>query len=118
MRQIITLETQEANQSSGGLVTIRCAFWFSVPIGKEVAIPAFVSAVKGVAAPTAQEATDLQDGKVVEEIHQFSVPKSQTNNQVKAFLAACYTDRKTYRDALPDRGSRYGISWDGTAWSA
>lgn len=118
MRQIIIAETSEANQAAGGLLMLTCAFWFAVPVGQEVVRPSFTSILKGTAIPTAQEATDLQDGKVIEEVCQFEIPRSFTNNQAKAYLQACYTDRKAYRDALPTRGARYGLSWDGTAWSA
>ncbi len=117
MRQIIIMETEQTNPSNGGMLSIRCAFWFAVTPGQEIALPNFTSAVKGTFAPNAQEATDLQDGKVVEEVRDFVLPKTYTNNQVKAMLIASYNDRKAYRDSLPARGSRYGISWDGTAWS-
>jgi hypothetical protein len=116
-KQIIILET---NPADGGEVSVNVAFWFPVPAGQEVPLSGFVSAFKATATkpgPTAQETTDLQDGKVVEEVHTKRYPRSFTPAQIRGALVAAYTDRKTYRDAQPNIGQFYGTFYDGTAWA-
>lgn len=116
-KQIIILET---NPSDGGMVSVRCAFWFPVTAGQEVALSSFSSAWKATPnnpGPSATETTDLQDGRVVEEVRTFSFPRSFTATQIRGSLVAAYTDRLAYRVTLPDTGQFYGTSYDGTSWS-
>lgn len=116
-RQITILET---NPSDGGEIQIRVAFWFPVPSGQEVPLAGFVSAIKTNTrnAVTGAEATDLADGKVVEEVQTVRLPASSTPVQVKANLVARRADRATYRATLPVAWQFYGVVYDGTAWSS
>jgi hypothetical protein len=61
---------------------------------------------------------DLQAGRVIEEFHSDSFPNTFTATQIKASLVAQYTSRKAYFASLPARGAFYGLTYDGTAWSA
>ena len=114
-RQIIILET---NPADGGMVAVRCAMWFPITTGQEIPLAGFTSAfkTKGAIGPTAQETTDLQDGKVVEEVKVLSFPKSFTAAQIRGSLVAAYTDRVAFRATLPNTGQFYGTAWDGTSW--
>jgi hypothetical protein len=115
-KQIIILET---NPADGGQISLRTVLWFPVPAGQEVPIANFASAYKASATkpgPTAQETTDLQEGKVVEEVKTFSFPRSFTPAQLRASLQAAYADRLAYRATLPNVGAYYGVYFDGAAW--
>lgn len=114
-RQIIILET---NPGDGGMVAIRCAMWFPITAGQEVPLSGFSSSfkTKGAVGPTAQEVTDLQDGKVVEEVRSIQFPKSFTSSQIRGSLVAAYVDRLAFRATLPNTGQFYGTAYDGTAW--
>lgn len=110
-RQIIILET---NPADGGQKTVRCVFWFAIAAGSRIPLPSFVSEFK---TPTTEEATALQDGSVVEEVHTYHYPNSYNATSIRAALAAAWTDRKAWRDAQPNTGQFYGSSWDGTTWA-
>jgi hypothetical protein len=109
-RQIIVLET---NPADGGMITINSVFWF--PQAPAIPSPGFVSRFK---TPTTAEATALQDGSVVEEYKSMQFAKSLSATSLKALLVAAWTDRKAYRDSQPNVNANYGLSYDGTAWSA
>lgn len=115
-RQIIILET---NPADGGMLAIRCAMWFPVTGGQEVPIAGYASAfkTKGEIGPSAQEVTDLQEGKVVEEVRALQFPKSFTPAQIRGALVAAYNDRLAFRATLPNTGQFYGLSFDGTTWT-
>jgi hypothetical protein len=115
-RQIIVLET---NPADGGQIAVRAAFWFPVTAGQEVPKPGFVSAItKDPFKPTAQEATDLQDGKVFEEVKSFSFPDNTLAATIKSSLVSFYQRRAAYLATMPFQGKFYGVSYDGAAWSA
>ena len=117
-KQIIILDISE---NQGGISNIRCVFWFSV----SSAFPnsGFVSAYPGI---TGADQTALNNGTVIEEIHQFQFPNTSIVNTwstVEAVLLAFYNARKSYRAgttvALPDPGAKYQIYNDSsTGWSA
>lgn len=116
-KQIIVLETTPSN---GGQISVRAAFWFPVTAGQEVPKPAFVSAWKtnAVPGPSTQETADLQNGTVVEEVVSPIFPDNYTAAQIKAALVTFYQRRAAYLATLPFQGKYYGVSFDGTAWSA
>lgn len=114
-RQITVLET---NPAAGGQITVRCAFWFPITAGQEVPKPAFVSACKGVAVPTGPEQSDLDAGRILEEVPTFSFPDNMAPATIKNTLVTFYQRRAAYLATLPFQGKFYGLVFDGTAWSA
>ena len=118
-RQILLTETAKA---SDGITVVTGFFWFPIAASNaRVPRPAFVSAgvgFTGSALMTAGEQTALEDGSVREErwVKQFSA--STTNAQIKAELQRCYVDRTAAVALEPATRQFYGVSFDGTVWSA
>lgn len=81
-------------------------------------VASFTSAVRGDKAPDAKELTDLQEGRVIEEVDSYDFPDNASVAEIKSALAAFYKRRAAYRASLPNTGQHYGKSYDGTTWSA
>jgi hypothetical protein len=118
-RQITVLES---NKAGDGTTSIRGVFWFAMPKdAARVPLPQFVSAIIGVNGPTAitaDEQAQLETGEVLEERFVITVAASTDLAQVKADLNRRYTDRAAAVTALPDTRAFYGLTFDGSAWSA
>jgi hypothetical protein len=113
-RQITVLET---NPGAGGMITIRCAFWFPVTIA--VPKPTYISVILGASAPTGIESSALQAGTVIEEVNTYVFPGGTSPATLKADLLAYYQARAAFLAAQPIVGQYYGVIYDSVAlWSA
>lgn len=112
-KQIIVLDT---NPADGGSISVRCAYWFPVTVGKEWPVPGAVSAW---ASASAAENQSLQQGQVIEETRSYSFPSTTTVTTIKASLVNNYVSRAAYVAAQPSRGQFYGVFFDSSnTWSA
>lgn len=112
-KQIIVLET---NPADGGFNNLKVVFWFAIPSNRRVPIPSKVSVWEGA---SIAETTALQDGSVLEEIHNIKVPASYTGTEQKAVLNKAFTDRAAYLAAQPFKLQFAGVFFDSvTGWSA
>lgn len=119
MRQIIVLETRKGGD---GVSVVNGFFWFPISnVNARVPRPGFISAgssLTGAAAITPAEQAALEDGSVREENFAVNFAASTTVAQVKADLVRRYTDRAASVAAEPPTRAFYGLSYDGTSWSA
>lgn len=118
-RQIVILETRKAGD---GVTRITGFNWFPIALATaRVPRPGFVSAgvgLTGGAAITAAEQTALEDGLVREETFSTDFAASTTNAQIKAELVRKFVDRAAAIAAEPPMRQFYGVSYDGSVWSA
>lgn len=118
-RQIIVLDT---NPADGGNITVKVVFWYQIPQGRQIPKPSFQSAVDnslaGAGAVNATEIAALQNGAMLEEVFLRTFPNTYTSAQIKAELQSFWATRNTYVQGLPNPIAFYGVSFDGTAWSA
>lgn len=120
MREIILLEV---NPADGGQIRVNAVFWFAITDpAAQIKQSSFASAVNanqaGAAAPTQAELGALQSGAVREEWKSFVFPNTYTAAQIKADLQSHYASRQSYLASLPAVEQWYGVSWDGTNWTA
>ena len=118
-RQILLLDTIKA---SDGITQVSGFCWFPIAtVNARVPLPGFISAgapFTGGAVITAGEQAALEDGSVREERFNRIYPASTTNAQIKADLVRFFTDRAAAIALLPPTRAVYGVSYDGTSWSA
>jgi hypothetical protein len=118
-RQIILLETQKAGD---GITNVNCVFWITITAPTaQVPKAGFTSAaaqLSGAQAITTTEQASLDSGAMREEVLNVVFSASDTTAQMKAELQRRYTDRVAAVNALPPTRAFYGVSFDGTAWSA
>jgi hypothetical protein len=113
-KQVIVLES---NPADGGFINIRAAMWYPVTAGQEVPIPTLTKSAW--AAASAQEVSDLQAGRVIEEVNAYKFPNSYSTATIKTELQSIYNARKAYLATVPFQGQYYGVFWDSvTGWSA
>jgi hypothetical protein len=121
MKDIVVLNI---DQVQGGVVQIRCVFWF--PIANGYPNPNATSAYPAINTTDPAVFTALQAGTMLEEVYSLQFPTSTINNNwstVEAIILAFYTERKNYRGgvtaAIPDPGAKYKVYHDSTTgWSA
>jgi hypothetical protein len=65
---------------------------------------------------TPEEIADLREGRVVEEMGDFSFEEGTTMSDIQAKLVAEYNKRQAKLDAQ-NRWSRYGTFFDGANWT-
>lgn len=118
-RQIIVLDIQ---QGPPGQKNVKAIFWFPIAQAKAYPKPTFQSALDptlaGGNAVTGPELASLQAGTILEQVQIFTYPSSYTATQVKADLQQAYNDGLAVINSLPNPISFYGVSFDGTVWSA
>jgi hypothetical protein len=118
-RQIIILET---NKAGDGYKSVNTVMWFPIAASNaRVPRPGFVSrasSLTGADAITQTEQTALEDGSVREEASQSQYPDTATNNEIKADLVKRFSSRSTAIAAEPATRQFYGVSYNGSAWSA
>jgi hypothetical protein len=120
-KDIVLLDIQ---QVMGGIVQIRCVFWFAVTNGYPQ--PNAVSSYPAINTTDPAVLASIQAGTTVEEVITLQFPTSTIVNSwstVELIIAAFYNERKNYRAgtvaAIPDPGLRYKTYHDSaTGWSA
>src|SRR5689334_15193729 len=105
-KQIIVLET---NPADGGFISVRCAFWYHVPAGKEWPITGRVSAWRGA---TAADNQALAGGQDIEEVKTYSYPSTTATATIKASLVNNYASWNAYQTSKPFPGQFYGVYFD------
>ena len=118
-RQITVLDTRKAGD---GRTQINGAFWFSISnVNARVPRPQYVSVLLNVPSPqnvTAAEQAQVESGEVRDESFAIEIAASTTLPQAKADLQRRYTDRAAAVSAEPATRQFYGLTFDGSAWSA
>lgn len=118
-RQILLTETRKA---SDGITQVNGFFWYPIAAANaQVPRPGFVSAgigFTGAALITPAEQASLEDGSVREESFGRVYPASTTNAQIKADLQKYFTDRSAAVALEPPTRQYFGVSFNGTVWSA
>lgn len=115
-RQIIVLETVKA---SDGVVAVNVVQWFPIAAAtNRTPRPGAVSRAASAITVLPAEQASLEDGSVREEFINVGYPASMTTAAIKADLQKRYTDRATAIAAEPPIRQFYGVTFDGTAWSA
>lgn len=118
-RQIIVLESRK---SGDGTTSVSGVNWFPIAAADaRVPKPGMQSAAKelsGAAVITAGEQTALETGAVREEGFGVLYAASTPLTQIKTDLVRRWTDRAAAIAAEPATRAFFGISYDGTAWSA
>lgn len=120
-KDIVLLDIQ---QVIGGIVQIRCVFWF--PVTNAYPAPTATSAYPAINTTDPAILSAIQAGTVLEETMTLQFPTSTITNNwatVETIILAFYNERKNYRAgtvaALPDPGLKYKIAHDSvTGWSA
>ena len=106
--KVIILEQSDAR-------TFRYALWADVPLARQ-SFYANASATSAWTGATLADTTALRNGEVVERVDSVSVPEGTPLGTVRTHLQALwqsFQDRVTAKAAW----SRYGTTWDGTAWT-
>jgi hypothetical protein len=120
-KDVILLDLQ---QVIGGIVQIRCVFWF--PVTNGYPNPAAVSAYPAINTTDPAVLTSIQAGTTIEETMALQFPTSTIQNNwstVEMIILAFYNERKNYRagtvSAIPDPGLKYKVYHDSaTGWLA
>jgi hypothetical protein len=112
-KQIIILET---NPADGGTNSTLVVLWVAVPLARRVPRPNAQSKWEGA---SAADVTAIQDGSILEEVHNVRVPASYTAAETKAVLEKFRTDRVAWLGAQPNKVQYAGVFFDSvTGWSA
>lgn len=99
----------------------RCAFYYAVPAGQQMADAVDANRVPAGSRLTAQELQDLKDGKLYELVRTVEVPDTMTTGQIGALLIANRTDMQPlaateYKAAYSGK-SFVGKAYNGASWS-
>lgn len=108
-KRVIVLE-----KLTGPRPAFRMAFWADVPLARQIfyANPAAISAYKDA---TTAEVALIKTGAVVERVEVVSADPPRTAAQMQAIAEGRWTAFQAEIEA-DNPWSRYGSSWDGTAW--
>ena len=113
-KKIVILDTDSSEPTHP---TVRFVLWFPVASAYQpiYANPTASSSVKGI---TGSELAAIQSGQVVEFVDHTEINPVWTIPQIKTHLIVNYNNRFTAFSASSGNYLRYGVSWDGTNWSA
>jgi hypothetical protein len=104
-------------RGSGGDVDVTWLFWLPVPAGQQ--IPLTLTTVSAWTGATAVDNTAIQNGTVIEEVHEAQFPVSMTKAQIQAAIVAAYNTRTAQFAARQNPNQYFGIFFDSvTGWSA
>ena len=92
------------------------AFWADVPVARQ-SFYARVGAVSKWIGATAADNTAIATGQAVELVETISMPPGATTPQIQAALQDRWSAFQS-EVTNENKWTRYGTTWDGTAWIA
>src|SRR4051812_31550718 len=116
-REVIVLDVLPGTGSQGGQIQVRAVLW--LPMTGTRMVPSLTNfSSQATAVDQTTEQPLLNSGAIREEVITDYLPSSYTTAEVKAWLQRRYADRLAFLLGAPSPRQYYGVSWDGTAWSA